>query len=137
MEFTIWKEKPETVAELMEVLREKFIVEGNKFHIVGFSANSGPIFNLFLDVPEYFHSITGIPGHPRTTSTSVIKQMKAVKVQNIVGEKDTYWLQEARKYEEIYEELDMNSILDIEPDGQHVLRHLVGKGFMVKMERMR
>ena len=121
----------------MKTLKEKFKVEGEKFHIVGFSANSSSIFSHVISNPDYFHSVTGIPGHPSTKNTAQIKSLKDVKIQNIVGEKDGYWLKAAEEFNELYLSLEINSTLDIVPEGEHVLQHLVGEGFIQKMERMR
>jgi len=137
IEFSIWKQNSNVVEALMKKLKEDYNVEGDKFHIVGFSANSASSFGHAIANPEYFHSVTGIPGHPSSRNESQIKSLANVKVQNIVGEKDTYWLKSAQDLEELYTELGVSSTLEVIPNGEHVLRIMVGAGFMEKMERMR
>jgi hypothetical protein len=112
-------------------------VEKQKFHMVGFSANSANTFKIALQIPEYFTSVTGIPGHPRTKDEQQIKKLAPVKIQNIVGEKDSYWLKTGEEYDAVYESLGIVHTLDVIPNGEHVLRQLIGDGFMKKMERMR
>jgi len=137
IEFSLWKQNSNVVKELMKKLNEKFNVEGDKFHIVGFSANSASSFGHTIANPDFFHSVTGIPGHPASNNKSQIEALVNVKVQNIVGAKDAYWLNAAKDFEIIYEEAGVNSILDVIPDGEHVLRDLVGKGFFEKIENLR
>ena len=105
--------------------------------MVGFSANSNNTFKIGLEIPQYFASITGIPGHPRTKDEKSIKKLKGVKIQNIVGEKDGYWRQSAEEFDVLYEKLGVDHTLEVIPNGEHVLRELVGSGFMKRMERMR
>ena len=90
-----------------------------------------------LQIPQYFTSITGIPGHPRTKVEESLKKLKGVKIQNIVGGNDGYWLRSAKEFESLYEMLGIDHTLDIIPNGGHVLKELVGSGFMQRMERMR
>ncbi len=137
VEFVIWKEDPLIVAELLDLLNKKYNVEKDKFHMVGFSANSANTFKIGLQIPEYFTSITGIPGHPRTSDETAIRSLKGVKIQNIVGENDGYWLRSARDFDKLYKKLGIETTLDIIPNGGHVLKELIGNGFMTKMEKMR
>ena len=137
VEFVIWKEDPKIVAELLDHLNTKYKVEKDKFHMVGFSANSANTFKIGIQIPQYFTSITGIPGHPRTSEEKAIKGLKGVKIQNIVGENDGYWLRSAQDFDKLYKKLGIETTLDIIPNGGHVLKELIGKGFMTKMERMR
>lgn len=137
VEFAIWKESPKIVSEILDHLNSNYQVEKSKFHMVGFSANSANTFKIGLEIPEYFTSITGIPGHPRTTDEDVIKSLKGVKIQNIVGSNDGYWLKSAKELDNIYDKLGIDHTLDVIPNGGHVLSELIGKGFLSKMERMR
>jgi len=137
IEFTIWKQNSNVVKELMKKLNEKFNVEGDKFHIVGFSESSASSFGHAIANPDFFHSVTGIPGHPSSNNKSQIGALVNVRIQNIVGEEDTFWLKTAKEFEIAYKEAGVNSVLDIIPDGEHVLTDLTGKGFMEKMEMMR
>jgi predicted peptidase len=137
IEFSLWKQNSNVVKALMEKLNKRFNVEGDKFHIVGFSANSASSFGHAIANPDLFHSVTGMPGHPASNNKSQMEALVNVKVQSIVGEKDTYWLKAAKDFEIIYKEVGVNSILDVIPDGEHILRDLIGKGFIEKMEEMR
>lgn len=125
------------VQALLKHLRKQFKVENNKFHVVGFSANSAPIFNLVLGLAEHFQSITGIPGHPRTSNKDELMKLTNTKVQFIVGQRDAYWLGAAKKSHQLLEELGIDSRLEIIPNGGHVLEELIGEGFLRRVSKLR
>lgn len=123
--------------QLMDHLRQQFKVEGDKFYIAGWSANSGPVFETPLALPDYFHGMIGIPGHPRTTSSETLAGLKNVHVLFIVGENDGYWLNQARSTHQRLQDLGVTSTLDIVKNGGHVLTELVGKGFLDRVDALR
>jgi len=122
------------VQEFLDHLKQKFQPKGNKFHIMGFSANSIGAFKMVLNFPGYFHSVTGVPGHPRTTNKRELIKLKNVKVNFIVGERDGYWLSSAKKFNNTLKELGIEVKLQIVKNGGHVLREIIGDRFMGYME---
>ena len=137
VEFPTWKHNSNIVKDLMKDLLAKYKVEGEKFHIVGFSANSASTFSHAISNPDFFHSVTGAPGHPSAKKPEYLKSLQIVRIQNIVGENDSYWLGYAREFEEAYKAHEVKSILDIVPQGEHVMPQLVGAPFMEKIEALR
>ncbi len=129
--------RKESLVGLMEHLKSQYKVEGNKFHAACFSANSSGIFELIMQVPEYFAGINGIAGNPGTTDKNKLKRLKGVKVQFIVGDKDPYWKKAAEGRHAILQEIGVESSIDIIKNGPHVLQKLVGKGFLEKANRLR
>lgn len=128
---------PEPMHKLLDHLEQQFKVEGGGFHIVGFSANSRRTFQTVLDMPERFLSATGIPGHPTTRDTEDLAKLKNTTIQFIVGENDGYWRRESERANQQLQELGVDSHLEIVPNGGHILRDLIGKGFMKRMEKLR
>lgn len=139
VESTVFFENNDKVlmAKLLDHLQKKFKVEGNKFHTVGFSANSSKIFKTAMSLADRFASITGIPGHPTSRNPGELKQLKNTKIHFIVGENDGYWRRESERAHKQLKELGIETVLDIIPNGGHVLTDLIGAGFLEKMERMR
>lgn len=126
-----------TTQKLLETIRSNYRVEGNKFHLHGFSANSAGSFRVALALPTYFHSVTGIPGHPRTTDRSALSKLKGVTINFIVGEKDRYWLKASRAAEQQLRSLGIQTRFEVIPAGGHVLEALFGAGFMNRLEKLR
>ncbi|WP_299111700.1 hypothetical protein [uncultured Winogradskyella sp.] len=127
----------EEIKALLEHLKTKYHVEGNKFHTVCFSANSAGIFDLVMEIPEYFTAITGMAGNPNNSNTEKMKKLKGVKVQFIVGDKDTYWMNTAKKSHKILQSIEVESSIEIIKNGKHVMEPLIGKGFLDRAERLR
>lgn len=125
------------VQELLEELKIKLKPIGDKFHIMGFSANSAGTFQVALSLPQYFHSVTGVPGHPRTTDDKDLLKIKDMKVNFIVGEKDTYWLNSARNAYSKLTDQGIEVKLNIVKNGGHVLREIKGDLFMEYLEWVR
>lgn len=118
-------------------LKSTYKVEGDKFHTVCFSANSAGIFDLVMEIPNYFASITGMAGNPNISNRNKLKQLKGVKVQFVVGDKDTYWMNSAKRSHQILLELGVESSIEIIKNGKHIMRPLIGKGFLDRVERLR
>ncbi|WP_298761631.1 hypothetical protein [uncultured Psychroserpens sp.] len=125
------------VKALFEHLKSKYQVEGNKFHTVCFSANSASIFDLVMEMPEYFAGITGMAGNPNNGNKEKLKQLKGVKVQFVVGDKDAYWMRSAKRSHQLLLDFGVESTIEIIKNGQHVMKPLVGKGFLDRAERLR
>ncbi|PKV52567.1 hypothetical protein ATE84_4687 [Aquimarina sp. MAR_2010_214] len=127
----------EEVKALFEHLKSKYNIEGNKFHTVCFSANSASIFDLVMEMPEYFAGITGMAGNPSNSNTEKMKQLKGIKVQFIVGDRDRYWMNSAKKSHQILQSIEVESSIEVIKNGEHVLKPLIGKGFLDRAKRLR
>jgi len=125
------------IKALLEHLKSNYNVEANKFHAVCFSANSASIFDLVMKVPSYFSGITGMAGNPNNRNQEKLEQLKGVKVQFIVGDRDNYWMRSAKKSHQLLQELGIESTIEIIKNGEHVMKPLIGKGFLDRAERLR
>lgn len=125
------------VKALLNHLKSTYRVEGNKFHTVCFSANSAGIFDLVMNMPEYFAGITGMAGNPNNSNKERLKKLKGVKVQFVVGDRDAYWMNSAKKSHQILRGIGVESSIEIIKNGQHVMTPLVGKGFLDRANRLR
>lgn len=125
------------IKALLNHLKSKYNVEGKKFHTVCFSANSASIFDLVMEMPDYFHGITGMAGNPNNNNKEKMKQLKGVKVQFIVGDQDTYWMSSAKRSHQLLLDIGVESTIEIIKNGQHVMKPLIGKGFLDRAENLR
>lgn len=132
------REPVETTQKLLDHLSEKFKVEGGKFHIMGFSANSVGCFHVALAMPDRFHSATGVPGYPRSENLEALApRLKDLKFQFLVGERDTGWLRPAERAHEQLQALGLDSRLEVIPDAGHVITEIIGREFMKRMDWVR
>lgn len=137
VDFPIYEGKKDEVAALLDHLRANYKVEGNKFHAICFSANSGRIFDLVMSLPDDFHSITGMAGNPGTTSTQEFTKLNGVKVRFVVGDKDPYWMNASKDRHTRLLDAGVDSQIEIIKNGQHVLEELVGEGTLSRMNKLR
>jgi hypothetical protein len=134
----IWEpETKKNLDVLLDAVIADFKVEGKKFHAVCWSANSAGVFRLVTDHASRFHSITGMAGNPSGVSKEDIQALKSVKVQFVVGENDSHWQRSARSAHEKLKLGGVDTVLEIVPNGEHVMTELVGKGFMQKLDKLR
>ena len=118
-------------------LKSIYKVEGNKFHTVCFSANSASIFDLVMEMPGYFKSITGVAGNPSTTDKDKLGKLKGVKVNFIVGENDSYWLDTTKKRYQLLKEIGVDTEVEYIKNGPHVITEIIGEGFLRRSDRLR
>lgn len=137
LDFPIYEGKKEGVSVFLDYINANYNVEGNKFHTICFSANSAGIFRLVMNMPEYFHSITGMAGNPGTRDENQLKKLKGVQVRFVVGDKDTYWMNAAKDRHTKLLNTGVNSEIEIIKDGRHVLTNLIGEGTLTRMDKLR
>ncbi len=125
------------IKALLDHLLEEYKIEERKFHTVCFSANSAGIFNMVMEIPGYFAGITGMAGNPNISNKEKLKNLQTVKVQFVVGDKDSYWMRAAQRSHAALQELGVNSQIEIIKNGKHVLTGLIGKGFLERANRLR
>ncbi len=112
-------------------MSEKFKVEGGKFHRVGYSASSGGSFRVALAMPDRFHSVTGVPGHPRSTNLEELApRLKDLKFQFLIGEHDAGWMRPAERVHEQLQALGLDSRLEVIEGAGHAIKEIIGKEFM-------
>lgn len=122
---------------LIDYIAENYKVEGDKFHIAGFSANSAGAFLVTMAMPERFHSVSGLPGVPMVQSESELESLKGVIVNMIVGENDATWLAESRLAHERLRRIGVESYLEVVPNDGHVIEGMFGGEFMDRLDALR
>ena len=125
------------IKTLFNHLKSTYKIEGNKFYTTCHSANSAGIFDLVMEMPDYFAGITGMAGNPNNGNKAKLKQLKGVKVQFVVGEKDTYWMNSAKRSHQILLDFGVESSIEIIKNEEHVMRSLIRKGFLDRVNRLR
>ena len=120
----------------IEWLRKTYRPKLGGFHLAGWSANSAGVFEIAMDHPEDFLSVTGIAGMPGRNAESRLKRLAPVRVQFIVGENDTYWRQGSERWHRTMQEMGISSTLEIIPKGEHVMPELIGDPLFERLNRL-
>ena len=87
-------------------------------------------------MPSYFHSVTGVAGMPRAVSKSEMAGMKEVRVQFIVGEKDSYWRTGSERWHKDFVEAGVHTTIEIVPNGGHVMPEIANGPFFERLAKI-
>ena len=105
-----------------------FKVLQNKFHIAGVSNGGLSAFHIASLYPQYFWSVTGLPGFLPDNSPEHMRAFAKLCIFRYAGENDTEWLhseeQQAAKFRSQGFTVEFNE----EKGEGHVMRTLDGKG---------
>jgi len=104
----------------------------DRFHMMGYSANSSGVFRIVAALRSRFAGILTIPGHPRQRSEyEAVRQMK---IRFIVGARDGYWMREAKKAHALFQKLGTDTEIEVVENGGHVLKHLAGRPLFKRID---
>jgi len=117
-------------------LRGRYKIQGDRFHIAGWSANSAGVFEIAMTYSKDFHSVTGIAGMPGGGSESKLAALQGTRVQFIVGENDAYWRRGSEDWHKKMKKVGIASTLEIIPNGAHVMPEISGAPFFERMNRL-
>ena len=124
--------------QLLDHLNANYNVEGDKFHMVGYSANSADSFRTGIALAHRFHSLVGVAGYPRKNpSGKDLERVRDTHFYFIVGDRDSYWLGASQKAHKYLQDKGISSSLHIVKNGGHVLTEIDGQPFIDLMEKMR
>lgn len=126
------------MSQLLDHLNASYNVEGDKFHMVGFSANSANSFKVGIALADRFHSLVGVAGFPRQNPAGKdLARVKNTKFYFIVGDRDQYWMNASKKSHAYLQSNGISSTMKIIKNGGHVLKEIDGQPFIDLMEAMR
>lgn len=79
--------------EFFDELRARYRIAGNKFHIAGISNGGASAFHIAANFPDYFVSVTGLPGYLPYLTPEKVKSLAALCIYMHVGERDPQWIE--------------------------------------------
>jgi poly(3-hydroxybutyrate) depolymerase len=114
-------------AFLIKILGD-FKIQDNKFHIAGVSNGGLSAFHVAASYPQYFWSVTGLPGYLPDANATRVRALAKMCINMYAGEMDTAWL-EAEKAQAAQFRAQGFIVEFSEEKGQgHVMRTLEGPG---------
>lgn len=114
-------------AFLEQLLKDYKIADG-KFHVAGISNGGISAFHIAASYPDYFLSVTGLPGYLPAVSDKRIAALAPLCLYMYVGERDRGWLRSMERQAEALRERGHRVELWIEPGEGHVMSTLTGTG---------
>ena len=114
-------------AFLVKLLAD-FKVLQNKFHIAGVSNGGLSAFHIASLYPQYFWSVTGLPGFLPDNSPEQMRALAKLCIFMYAGEKDTEWLHSEEQQAAKFRSQGFTVEFSEEKGEGHVMRTLDGKG---------
>jgi poly(3-hydroxybutyrate) depolymerase len=112
--------------EFLTKLLGDFKILANKFHIAGVSNGGLSAFHIAASYPQYFWSVTGLPGYLLDANPARVHALAKMCINMYAGEMDTAWL-EAEKAQAAQFRAQGFIVKFSEEKGQgHVMRTLEG-----------
>lgn len=114
-------------AFLVKLLAD-FKVLQNKFHIAGVSNGGLSAFHIASLYPQYFWSVTGLPGFLPDSAPERMHALAKLCIFMYAGEKDTEWLHSEEQQAAKFRTQGFTVEFSEEKGEGHVMRTLDGKG---------
>ena len=115
---------PEFIVKLLA----DFKVLNNKLHIAGVSNGGLSAFHIAASYPQYFLSVTGLPGYLPDATPARVHALAGMCINMYAGEMDTGWLNAERQQAAAFRALGMSVQFSEEKGEGHVMRTLDGEG---------
>jgi poly(3-hydroxybutyrate) depolymerase len=114
--------------EFLKMIMADYKIQGGKFHIAGVSNGGISAFHIAAQHPEYFLTLTGLPGYLIDATPDRIKAISKMCINMHVGELDSGWREDMSKQAKVFQAKGMKVHFTVEPGQGHVMRTLEGPG---------
>jgi poly(3-hydroxybutyrate) depolymerase len=105
-----------------------FKILGNKFHIAGVSNGGLSAFHIAASYPQYFWSVTGLPGYLLNATPARVSALAKMCINMYAGETDTDWLKSEKQQTAQFRGQGFIVKFSEERGEDHVMRTLEGEG---------
>ena len=128
----------EVIPQLLDALQERFLIEGDKFHLAGVSNGGRSAFRVALSWPERFHDLIVLPGFPPNgRDFSRLDRLQGMPIYMFAGSEDKKWVAEEERTDQQLKKLEIESHLEIFPGEGHVPASMDGEEVMNLLETLR
>ena len=114
--------------EFIEQLLHEYKIRDNKFHIAGMSNGGRSAFHVAAMYPQYFWSVTGLPGYLPDPTPERVSALAKMCIYMHVGELDTGWLDQMQQQSSMFRAKGYTVRFTVEKNEGHVMRTLAGPG---------
>jgi predicted peptidase len=112
----------------IEKILADYKIEGGKFNASGQSNGGRAAFKIAADYPQYFLSVTGLPGRLENATPAQLDTLAKLCVHNFVGENDDAWLGESRAQADALKARGAKMTLHVEKGQGHVVDTVAYEG---------
>ena len=112
----------------IEKILADYKIESGKFNASGQSNGGRAAFKIAVDYPQYFLSVTGLPGRLENATPAQLDTLAKLCVHNFVGEDDDAWLGESRAQADALKARGAKMTLHVEKGQGHVMDTVAYEG---------
>lgn len=114
---------------LVKLLADYKVLDG-KFHIAGVSNGGLSAFKIASLYPQYFWSVTGLPGLLFDAKPNYVQALSKMCIYMYAGSEDTGWLNSEKKQADLFRSKGFSVEFSEEKGEGHVMHTLDGEGAM-------
>jgi poly(3-hydroxybutyrate) depolymerase len=114
--------------EFLDLILRNYNVAGNKLHVAGISNGGASAFHVAAAYPEYFWSVTGLPGFLPYLDDRRVEALRELCIYMHVGERDTDWIETMMWQAQEFTEAGAEVGFWVEPRQDHVMDSVAGTG---------
>ena len=123
-----FEEGAKVFPEFLIKLLSDFKILDNKFHIAGVSNGGLSAFHIAASYPQYFWSVTGLPGYLLEANPARVRGLAKMCINMYAGEMDTDWLESEKAQAAQFRAQGFVVEFSEEKGQGHVMRTLEGPG---------
>jgi poly(3-hydroxybutyrate) depolymerase len=123
-----FEEGDKVFPEFLIKLLSDFKILDDKFHIAGVSNGGLSAFHIAASYPQYFWSVTGLPGYLQDASAARVRALAKLCINMYAGEMDTAWLESEKAQAAQFRAQGFIVQFSEEKGEGHVMRTLEGPG---------
>lgn len=112
--------------EFLKMIMADYKIQDGKFHIAGVSNGGISAFHVAAQHPEYFLTLTGLPGYLIDATPDRIKAISKMCINMHVGELDSGWREDMAAQSKEFQSKGMKVRFTVEPGQGHIMRTLEG-----------
>ena len=126
------------IPALLDQIVSEFQIEGNGFHVAGWSNGGRTAFHVALTHPSRVKSLVVLPGGPPTEADiDRLANLDGIPVRMFTGGRDTEWVRRMQDTEERLHALGISVETTVLPGEGHVPPSLDGEPIMRLLESLR
>ena len=114
--------------EFLEQLLSQYKIRDRKFHIAGMSNGGRSAFHIAAMYPQYFLSVTGLPGYLPDATPERVQALAKLCIFMHVGELDSGWVAPMQQQAEEFRAKGYSVHISVEKGEGHVMSTLAGAG---------
>jgi len=132
------KQGSKFIAALLDHVAEEYKIEGGKFHIAGLLNGGFDAVHFAVEMPERFHTLTGMPALPAKPDRGKLDELKGLRVHILVDPQNKQFAQGAKQFKKVLSDRGVDASLTVlGGDGKPGIADVLNGGLMEILDKQR